>query len=163
VLVVEGLDLLDETPIIDIKPYVAYADSIAEANDGWLEPNGAGRRWKVVCSALVETEFAFLATQGVSLKELVLRVFENGPEAHPSRRIRRDGDNGRLSIKDFRVNFRVFDETIELLSIESGYALVQLETSDAELLALHRRFLERFGDTATSLSRDDSIRPHERP
>jgi len=30
-----GLDLLDQTPVIDIKPYVSYADSIPEAETSW--------------------------------------------------------------------------------------------------------------------------------
>ncbi|MCR5041637.1 MAG: tRNA (N6-threonylcarbamoyladenosine(37)-N6)-methyltransferase TrmO [Clostridia bacterium] len=34
VLVVSGADLLDGTPIYDIKPYVPYADSI-DASEGW--------------------------------------------------------------------------------------------------------------------------------
>jgi tRNA-Thr(GGU) m(6)t(6)A37 methyltransferase TsaA len=32
-----GLDLLDGTPVLDIKPYLPYADVIAEANSGWAE------------------------------------------------------------------------------------------------------------------------------
>ena len=32
---VSGVDLLDGTPILDIKPYLPYADSIVEANAGW--------------------------------------------------------------------------------------------------------------------------------
>lgn len=32
---VEGLDLLDGTPVLDIKPYIPYADSISEAKAGW--------------------------------------------------------------------------------------------------------------------------------
>lgn len=36
-LVVEGVDLLDQTPIIDIKPYISYADSIASASSGFAE------------------------------------------------------------------------------------------------------------------------------
>jgi len=38
---VEGLDMLDGTPVLDLKPYVPYADSIQEANHGWLEDLGA--------------------------------------------------------------------------------------------------------------------------
>jgi tRNA-Thr(GGU) m(6)t(6)A37 methyltransferase TsaA len=34
-LIVEGVDLLDQTPIIDIKPYIAYADSVADARSGF--------------------------------------------------------------------------------------------------------------------------------
>ncbi len=32
---VSGVDLLDGTPVLDIKPYIPYADSIPEANAGW--------------------------------------------------------------------------------------------------------------------------------
>jgi tRNA-Thr(GGU) m(6)t(6)A37 methyltransferase TsaA len=36
---VGGIDLLDGTPILDIKPYIPYADSFPEASTGWvLEP-----------------------------------------------------------------------------------------------------------------------------
>ncbi|KAG5178469.1 TsaA-like domain-containing protein [Tribonema minus] len=34
---VEGLDLLDGTPILDIKPYVPYCDAFPGAKTGWLE------------------------------------------------------------------------------------------------------------------------------
>lgn len=39
-LVVSALDLLHGTPIIDIKPYLAEADSIADASAGWLDDDG---------------------------------------------------------------------------------------------------------------------------
>ena len=32
---VEGVDLLDGTPVLDIKPYVAYCDSVPEAKSSW--------------------------------------------------------------------------------------------------------------------------------
>lgn len=38
-LVVGGADLLDGTPIYDIKPYVAYSDSKPEAKTGFATPN----------------------------------------------------------------------------------------------------------------------------
>ncbi|KAK3257147.1 hypothetical protein CYMTET_33757 [Cymbomonas tetramitiformis] len=34
---VRGLDLLDGTPILDIKPYVRAYDAMPEARAGWLE------------------------------------------------------------------------------------------------------------------------------
>ena len=37
VLEFEGCDLLDGTPVLDIKPYVPYADAIPGACAGWLE------------------------------------------------------------------------------------------------------------------------------
>jgi tRNA-Thr(GGU) m(6)t(6)A37 methyltransferase TsaA len=35
---VQGIDLLDETPLLDIKPYLASVDAWPEASHGWLEP-----------------------------------------------------------------------------------------------------------------------------
>ena len=34
---VHGIDLLDETPILDIKPYLPMVDSWPDAGHGWLE------------------------------------------------------------------------------------------------------------------------------
>lgn len=34
---VGGADLLDGTPILDIKPYLAYADALADANSGYAD------------------------------------------------------------------------------------------------------------------------------
>ncbi|MDC0716091.1 tRNA (N6-threonylcarbamoyladenosine(37)-N6)-methyltransferase TrmO [Nannocystis bainbridge] len=32
-----GLDILDGTPVLDLKPYVPYADAFPDARAGWLE------------------------------------------------------------------------------------------------------------------------------
>ena len=34
---VRGVDLLDGTPILDIKPYVPYADSFPDSRAGWID------------------------------------------------------------------------------------------------------------------------------
>lgn len=36
-LEIEGVDVLDGTPLIDIKPYIKRFDSFADASEGWLE------------------------------------------------------------------------------------------------------------------------------
>ncbi|MDQ6953258.1 MAG: tRNA (N6-threonylcarbamoyladenosine(37)-N6)-methyltransferase TrmO [Mariprofundaceae bacterium] len=37
-LYIEGLDMLDGTPVLDIKPYLPYADAMPDASHGWLDP-----------------------------------------------------------------------------------------------------------------------------
>ena len=41
-LVVSGADLLDGTPILDVKPYLPYADAHPEASGGFSLPGGQG-------------------------------------------------------------------------------------------------------------------------
>ena len=42
VLVVEGVDMLDETPLLDIKPYIPRFDAIVTASEGWT----ADKPWR---------------------------------------------------------------------------------------------------------------------
>ncbi len=42
VLVVRGLDVLDGTPLLDIKPYIHRFDAIDGASDGWVR----GKAWR---------------------------------------------------------------------------------------------------------------------
>ncbi|KUK63331.1 MAG: hypothetical protein XD82_0392 [Methanoculleus marisnigri] len=42
-LAVEGVDLLDGTPVLDIKPYIPAFDSIGGATSGWVTPQHVGQ------------------------------------------------------------------------------------------------------------------------
>lgn len=37
IIIVSGIDMMDKTPIYDIKPYVPFVDSIIDANGGYTE------------------------------------------------------------------------------------------------------------------------------
>ncbi|MBU1424294.1 MAG: tRNA (N6-threonylcarbamoyladenosine(37)-N6)-methyltransferase TrmO [Gammaproteobacteria bacterium] len=41
ILTIEGIDVLDQTPLIDIKPYVPKFDCFEAASEGWF----AGKQW----------------------------------------------------------------------------------------------------------------------
>lgn len=42
ILEVEGIDILDKTPLLDIKPYIPRFDSIKMATEGWV----ANKEWR---------------------------------------------------------------------------------------------------------------------
>src|SRR5699024_12456308 len=50
VLHILGADLMDGTPILDVKPYAPYTDAIPEASNGIARP-GWERELRVECSS----------------------------------------------------------------------------------------------------------------
>jgi tRNA (Thr-GGU) A37 N-methylase len=52
-LTVQGIDVLDGTPLLDIKPWVPAFDSPTEARVGWME-----KRWQAVDTVKSDHRFA---------------------------------------------------------------------------------------------------------
>jgi tRNA-Thr(GGU) m(6)t(6)A37 methyltransferase TsaA len=145
VLCFEGLDLLDGTPILDLKPYVPYADCIDGASNGWLESEQSSKRCELEYSTLCLSQIEFLEARQIHVKAALERIFEAGAHAHPSRRIRREGARGVLAIKDFRVTFVVDGNRVRLLRLHSGYRTGDLALALTSASAQHLAFVCAFG------------------
>jgi tRNA-Thr(GGU) m(6)t(6)A37 methyltransferase TsaA len=154
---VRDLDLLDGTPVLDLKPYVPYTDAWPTARSGWLEtgatpagptptsPTVADPQpaWVVDFSALAAGQAAWVeAHAGLPLRARVMAVLTLGPQPHAYRRIRPLGPDWQLAVRDWRVRFRVQDaRRIEVLAVASGYRPAALAAGgDDPVLALHREF-----------------------
>ena len=158
---VRGVDMLDGTPVLDVKPYVPYAD-VVQATSGWLGeqvpvPGAAaldpGPSFEVSWSALAQEQLAFLGAHRQRLREDAERVLAAGPAPHPYRRIRRDGHRLQLAVRDFRVYFTLHGQRVEVEEITTGYRASALadprtEPSADIPLDLHRDFVARFGRVA---------------
>ena len=146
------VDMLDGTPVLDIKPYVAYTDAIADAGSGWLAGGDAPRdpipafdvHWD---AAAVERAEWIEARTGLNLRERATATLALGPEPHPYRRIRREQSGFTLCVKDWRLRFSVEQREVRVASIESGVrkALLVRGGGDSAELALHRESYARFG------------------
>lgn len=150
---VVGLDLIDGTPLLDIKPYLPYADALPDATSGWVaEPADPGPRWEVSWEPGASEQVRFLEeATGLELRKTVTTLLATGPEPRAYRRIRRDGDGLRLAYKSWRFWFAIEGQLVRIANVGSGYRAKELvsgagpevaEGLDAP--ALHRRFLERF-------------------
>ena len=68
VIYVKGADLMDGTPIYDIKPYVTYADSHPEAHSGFVDEE----EWQELDVVIPEDIRAkFTAEELISLKKVL--------------------------------------------------------------------------------------------
>lgn len=141
---VRDVDMVDGTPVLDIKPYVAVADAIPGAKSGWLAPDPAPG-FEVLWSALAAEQIAWLRSQhGVDLAPETTQILSIGPQPHPYRRIRREGDGLRLALHEWRVLFRVDERTVTVERIRTGYRPAQLGNADDPALRPHREFTARF-------------------
>jgi tRNA-Thr(GGU) m(6)t(6)A37 methyltransferase TsaA len=161
------VDLVDGTPVLDIKPYVPYTDAYPDARSGWLEggaaavpPSDGGDSRATpadplephavdVAAEVVERCAWIEARGGLALLERVRATLALGPAPHPYRRIKSDGDGFVLAVKEWRFRFRVEDRRVHVTAVFSGYRRSQLARAmDGEdpLLSLHREFVARFGD-----------------
>jgi tRNA (adenine37-N6)-methyltransferase len=147
VLRVRDVDLVDGTPVLDVKPYVPYADAFPDAKDGWLGATDPIAAYEIRWTAEARAQADWLwEAHGIELAPRIEQTLALGPQPHPYRRIRKDGDALRLALKEWRVRFRAEDRVMTVLSIASGYRHSQVfaEPADPALLP-HRAFVERFG------------------
>jgi hypothetical protein len=106
-LIVAGADLMDSTPIFDIKPYLPYSDSHPEATGGYID--AAPRR-------LLTVDFppALLALVPEDRREALTGVLSNDPRPsyqHDPERIY------GLSFAGLNVQFQVEGEVLHVVSI----------------------------------------------
>ena len=108
VLHVSGADLMDGTPIFDIKPYVPYADAHPEASGGFTD-NTEFHRLSVNITPELETKIP------ENLREGLRGVLSNDP------RPQYHNDPERVygfTFGDFEVRFRVEGDTLTVTEIE---------------------------------------------
>ena len=142
VLRVSDVDLLDGTPILDVKPYVKYTDVVPDASDGWLAPSDPRPAWEVRFEERARAQLAFLGEHGIDLEAPVAQSLALGPQPHAYRRIRADGDSFVLAHKEWRVRFRLEGRVVLVEGVVSGYRPKELEGQAG--LELHRELMRRF-------------------
>lgn len=148
-LSVRSLDILDGTPVLDLKPYIPYSDSVPDAGSGWLEaPSDPQPDHEVVFSPLATEQVRFLRSSfGLEIAERFVAALRLGPEPQAFRRIRKDGTGYVIAVKDWRARFVANGQTITVTEFQTGHRPQVLATSEDSALDAHRAFVTRFGRT----------------
>lgn len=125
---ISGCDLLDGTPVLDIKPYIPYCDAYPAARTGWLEERAAGSV-PVRFSAQAMHQLAWVrAHGGPPLASFARRELAWQPDDNARKRLYRDRelDTPTLAYRTWRLPWRRDTAGVTVLCLKSSY-------SDAEL------------------------------
>ena len=108
VLVVGGADLLDGTPIYDIKPYLAYTDSHCDAIGGFADP--------VRDYALeVDIDDSLLVLVCEEKRESLIEILRHDPR--PSYQNDPDREYG-MRFADYEVKFKVDGNKLTVIDVK---------------------------------------------
>jgi tRNA-Thr(GGU) m(6)t(6)A37 methyltransferase TsaA len=117
-----GVDFLDGTPVLDIKPYIAYADSIPEATAGWAEDEI--RRTSV---EFTDEALASIVRLGGAkyprLRELIIGMLELDPRpASQQKKLPADGPESQGT----RHGFRLFEFDVKWMIQNESFLVLDL-------------------------------------
>ena len=121
-LSVSQVDLLDETPILDIKPYLPYCDAFPNASSGWVpEPDCYHVSFSEDATARIEW---VQARTGYKLESYARVQLQEHPLDHRRKRIRclhheNDEAHGELSFRHWRLRYRVMNRHVVVYGVSS--------------------------------------------
>jgi tRNA-Thr(GGU) m(6)t(6)A37 methyltransferase TsaA len=154
---VEGLkifisesDILDGSPVIDIKPYLPYSDSFPNAATGWVK-NGIENIFEVRFEPLAVTQCSWLKEiANINLMDFSRLQLEFNPTDSTRKRIsNEESGNYILAYRTWRIIYTV-DETamtVTIKEIRSGYNKEELLNIDHDKYhdkLLHQIFENQF-------------------
>ena len=154
-LFVDEADLLNETPILDIKPYIPMADAFPDAKAGWVEEQ-VGDLWNIEVSDTFAEQNRWIAERSsfdlLSFAQVQLSRGNFSKDVFDTTRRRltldENAQTGVLAYRTFRIHFS-YDElsrSVCLQKITSGYTPEELHSSEDKYgdKPLHRDFLCAF-------------------
>ncbi|WP_166423933.1 tRNA (N6-threonylcarbamoyladenosine(37)-N6)-methyltransferase TrmO [Paraglaciecola sp. 20A4] len=113
-LLVKGVDLLDGTPIIDIKPYVPWADSIPSATGGFADkpPSTMAVYFETQCT----NQLTHWQNHYPQLTALIEQVLAQDPR--PAYKAKQDSDKEYgMNLFDLNIRWRVSEHANYVTSI----------------------------------------------
>ncbi|EFE96099.1 tRNA (N6-threonylcarbamoyladenosine(37)-N6)-methyltransferase TrmO [Serratia odorifera] len=116
VLELGSLDLVDGTPVVDIKPYLPFAESQPQAIAGFAQ-DAPPADMPVCFSPQAEQQLNDNLTRYPNLRRFISQVLAQDPRPAYRKGEKTDRDYA-VWLLDFNVRWRVVDEVSEVLSLE---------------------------------------------
>jgi tRNA-Thr(GGU) m(6)t(6)A37 methyltransferase TsaA len=147
-------DILDGSPVLDIKPYLPYADSFPNAATGWVK-EGLENIYEVEFEPKAKEQCAWLKENSqINLVNFTRLQLEFNPKDVARKRITAAGV-GELNTEKFVLAYRTWrilyiiseeEKKVIIIDINSGYTEQELNSPDDkyEDKPLHKLFLQKF-------------------
>jgi tRNA (adenine37-N6)-methyltransferase len=150
-------DILDGSPVVDIKPYLPYSDSFPDSATGWVK-NGLENIFEVSFAPAAEKQCEWLKkTADINLVNFARLQLEFNPKDDSRKRISSlEKGRGRkgmfiLAYRTWRIIYSVNEKgrKVVVKEIRSGYTADELKNTKVDLYkdkALHKKFISHFID-----------------
>lgn len=116
---VVGADWVDGTPIIDIKPYLTYADSHPQAISGFAGDKPAAG-FTTCFSPTAEQQLAALQTEYPGLADFIAQVLQQDPRPAYKQNTQQDKVYG-MSLYDLNIKWQVINSENHVISISKDF------------------------------------------
>ncbi|MBC8063927.1 MAG: tRNA (N6-threonylcarbamoyladenosine(37)-N6)-methyltransferase TrmO [Chlorobia bacterium] len=127
-LIVGPLDLVDGTPILDIKPYIRTVDSFPESSLGWIgeveDRLASSPKFEIEVSDLARRQLTWLRDRWqIDFTDRAFGLLRQDPTPHRTRRILQLGDGlHRMACGPWRLYYRIEGQTVVVESVGKGYS-----------------------------------------
>lgn len=108
VITVSGADILNGTPIYDIKPYIKYADSHEDANNGFALSD-------VSDSLSVEIPSSMLSVVTPKKRDILVKILSQDPR--PAYKYDSNTEYG-IKFAEYNIKFNIQDKILTVTNIE---------------------------------------------
>lgn len=139
-------DILNGSPVYDIKPFHPEYDLIQNAKITWLE-SSVFLKNSISFSPFAESQLDFLEKNNLKeIRTFIIRQLEHDPTNKNKKRVEKHPHYWTLSYRTWRIDFTISEDKVGVLSIKSGYSEQELlefgdKYSDKKI---HRLFNKEF-------------------
>lgn len=116
ILELGGLDLVDGTPVVDIKPYLPFAEALPDARASYAQ-QAPQADMPVYFTDALSLELAHLEKRYPRLREFIVDVLAQDPRP-AYRKEEEAGKSYAVWLLDFNVRWRVTDAGFEVFALE---------------------------------------------
>lgn len=130
-------DLLDQTPILDIKPYLSAVDCFPEAKKGWTADLEAPLEatYRVTVSKLAQKQLDWLKEEhSIDFISRATEILAVNPQVHRTRRISRSGNGFKMGCGAWKLFFTLSGNDVCIEKVFSGYPERTLKNQEYDYL-----------------------------